>query len=559
MSRRSSGRVAASGALLVATLVACTPPTPVVPPKPPHAPAAEACGPGVVSSFHYALRAANQGDQGLIAARREQPDAHLAPGAACSIEPAVGALTLENQSLHCTATLISSRVALTAAHCVHRYDAQRLRFVLGDDIASEDALRYRVASAVVPSSYVQGCNGSDVAAVILEEDVVDVTPARLRAQPLAGGATPQLTYVGYGFAKFAGNEGAGIKRCADLPVEQANGQWFRAHLGAENVCHGDSGGPALERFQGGYRIAGVTSWGDTDCHKYVVSTDVGGSAAWIQEVVADAAKQRPALRIGDAHAVVELALSGGGDTLDGMEVFPGFPYYSDESDNPTVWPPRVDTDRTTLANQITAFVTLYPRIDPSIKVFSSAPDAPGDTWPRVSEQYSGYRLLANFTLHGDAAALTRKLGKKTAAAFFEVEKARNYLRDTMPNRLWILRVRNESLAEAGPMVLKFKIAGARYDIGVSAAQHAVANDPDGSVIVTVPHLVPREVTEIKVWYNYLPLAKRAFPSPRDVELEKTQGIEIVQFNVAGARIVRSSALVRDVIAAAYTSFPGLAL
>ena len=524
---------------------------------PPRAPVKGACGADVVSPFDFATRDANLGKRGLIAGRRTIPDAHLIPGSVCSREPAIGAITLQNRSLHCTGTLISQRVVLTAAHCVHRVDSRRLRFVLGDNAQSTQAASYPVEQAREHPKYVHGCGSADLAVLVLQEDVLDAPALPYNKQTLQNrGQT--LTYIGYGFAKYQNQEGAGIKRCADLPLEQVGRGWFQARLGAENVCHGDSGGPALQSFVGGVRIAGVTSWGDADCRRHAVSTDVGAYSAWLDKVVKDAAALRPNLRVAYNHTVVEMidpASQGVGSIMDGIEPFPGFPYYSRASDNPDAWPERVLTDRQAFAEKIRGFFQEHPSAgvqgESSVEIVGSGPEPPGDNWRSVAQRYMGVRLLLNSDLHGDVKALAQRIGKGPAEAFGELEKARAYISRTMPNRLWVLHVRNESSTPAGPLKLKFKIAGMLYDTRASISQYSVSESTDSTTTIDIETIQSGEIIELRVWYNYQSANQRVFPDLRNFELDRTQGIVIEELKVGGARLVPAQELASKLRAGAY--------
>lgn len=529
------------------------------------APATPDCGASVVSLFDYSMRAANQGTRGLIAERQAATDAHLVPGAACSREPAIGALTLQNRSLHCTGTLISPRVVLTAAHCVHRINSRSLRFVLGNDSRASSAPSYPVQSVSVHPSYEHGCGGSDLAVVVLQEDVLDVAPLVYAREPLRS-TGPKLTYIGYGFGSFDGNQGAGVKRCADLPLDKLDKGWFRSHLGGENVCHGDSGGPALEHVPGGVRVVGVTSWGDVDCTRYTVSTDVGALSAWLDGAVHAAAKLRPNQRVAYDHTVLEMidpASEGVGEIMDRIEPFPGFPYYSRASDHPSAWPERVLLDRERFSKQVDAFFEQHPirsiQGETSVELLSSGPENPNDTWRTIAQRYMQLRTLFNSELGGDLEQFGRRVGAAAATDFQELEKLRRFLSQTLPNRLWVLRVRNESPTPAGPLELKFKVAGMVYDSAASISRFAASTATDGTTTIHVESLQRGEVVELRIWYRYLPANARTFPDLRNFELDRTQGIVIDELKVSGARLVPAVALSEDLRKTAYKVYEGLLL
>ena len=293
-------------------------------------------------------------------------------------------------------------------------DARRLRFVIGNNSSSPESPSYQVQSAIVHPGYVEGCEINDIAVVVLEEDVVDVQPLNFATAALSELPADNFTYVGYGFGRRGNASGVGVKRCADLKVEHVGDGSFLAPLGSENVCHGDSGGPALARTDKGYRLVGVTSWGDSDCRRRVVSTDVGASAEWIGKVSSDAARSRPMQRAALAQVVVEMIDPSSGDNalMNQVEPFPGFPYYSDASDNDAAWPSRAWNDRTIFGKKVKAYFVSHPyKGDGTVKLISSSPRDPDDDWHDMAARYMELRTLANLTLKGDIAALKDRIGK----------------------------------------------------------------------------------------------------------------------------------------------------
>ncbi|MFJ7335898.1 trypsin-like serine protease [Streptomyces sp. NPDC101110] len=56
-------------------------------------------------------------------------------------------------------------------------------------------------------------------------------------------------------------------------------------------CHGDSGGPAIVRLDGKWRLIGATSRGDEACGmSHAIYTDVTVFRSWISEAVSEQAK-----------------------------------------------------------------------------------------------------------------------------------------------------------------------------------------------------------------------------------------------------------------------------
>lgn len=242
--------------------------------------------------------------------------------------------------------------------------------------------------------------------------------------------------------------------------------------------------------------------------------------------------------------------------LQSVELFPGFPFYSRESDHPSAWPPRVFTDREVLYASYVEFfnnpdVRGLIRADTtfqadSITLLRSGPQAP-----------AAERELANFIANAshhlrrvygkDPKALTTLLGDQTAQGFLEIEQRRADLRQWFPNRLAIVRVRNIGRRDILNLGLELEIAGYVYDCVIEADPDKVRKSAwDGDAQrVSFERLPSGYTAEVRLWYQYQSLSERVFPDKIDVINELTQGVKIT--NIAASRtVVRyNAALLKD--------------
>lgn len=190
--------------------------------------------------------------------------------------------------LHCTGTLISSYLVLTAGHCVHTETPSGVTFALDPTLA---AVELAVAAAVEHPAFDAGDLANDIAGVVLAAAApVAAAPRELhRSGPLEEGT--ELRLVGYGRTSALA-EDEGVRRQGTAVIDSVDALEFRYLPSPSQACLGDSGGPAFASMDGAELVVGVTSHGDSLCASHGVDARVDAQVAGFIEPLLAAVAER---------------------------------------------------------------------------------------------------------------------------------------------------------------------------------------------------------------------------------------------------------------------------
>jgi hypothetical protein len=201
----------------------------------------------------------------------------------------------------CTASIISDKLLLTAAHCVAS-EATSLYVVFGTDVEATDIIVRRVVTTATTPVWAarqdQELNNGDMAMVgFIGGLPAGYKPAKMLQdlKQLKDGGV--VTLAGYGNSDGVAGTGAGKLRYVDTTIQQAAysaSEILMQQANGKGACHGDSGGPAYIQVAGERLLIGVTSRGVNDpqnhCGVSAAYTSVAYYADWVKtEAVAMAA------------------------------------------------------------------------------------------------------------------------------------------------------------------------------------------------------------------------------------------------------------------------------
>ena len=208
--------------------------------------------------------------------------------------PNVGALVVFNEEMGvfrsiCSGTLVSETVFLTAAHCVMDLPASGVDpdevWVTFDPVFEQSSILYPATYYSYPGSWHDMSDPKDLAVLVLDEPINNITPALLPPEGLLdqlkdAGSLKDQKFVAVGYGRVRDDKTGGFHNLYRDPkrrfVEQTflalTQSWLKISMnpstGDGGTCYGDSGGP---HFLGDTSmVMAVTVTGDAPCR----ATDV---------------------------------------------------------------------------------------------------------------------------------------------------------------------------------------------------------------------------------------------------------------------------------------------
>ncbi|WP_347358237.1 serine protease [Bdellovibrio sp.] len=170
---------------------------------------------------------------------------------------------------YCTGTLIKKNLILTAAHCVGA-KASDLSLAFGiNPLSGNYVLRQAYKTATHDKYKKQNSKDrNDLGLISLKESL----PSNYRPVELPDSTFPLKkghVFTAAGYGRISGKrstptdtQGSGQLRNVDLTISQLSQdetQFYIDQRNGKGICSGDSGGPALMRYQGKDYVVGVAS------------------------------------------------------------------------------------------------------------------------------------------------------------------------------------------------------------------------------------------------------------------------------------------------------------
>lgn len=224
----------------------------------------------------------------------------------------------------CGGSIINEDWILTAAHCTENSQGNPIpvaeMFVIvgaTNPYDEQEGQEYKISEVIVNSGYNNQTLDNDIALLKVKQPINNLNAGPIKlvtTEDVSEGATDPgvMSWVtGWGLTRVDPDVYAVNLQKVQLPIvnnEQASVVWntipssaiIAGYLnGNKDACSGDSGGPLAVPVYDDYKLAGIVSWGSSDCDTYGGYTRVSDFETWIRSNTGIAKEYWPPDPVGD--------------------------------------------------------------------------------------------------------------------------------------------------------------------------------------------------------------------------------------------------------------------